>query len=352
MRTKLFQIADAYFEGRPELVAHKLEDGAYSPEHNPFICSSRDEERGFRTISEKIILLLVKRSGMMCEQYLFSPKMSAKAAFPTEEPENMHRHNYFELFGVLDGQLDIRMEHSNKRYYPGDFCLINRSAFHSELYSDDYCAVYVSVRPDYFEELMSVQEASGYEMIRKFARRNQEEAGDEDSLDFSPVNSPSREDNLRAMDEILSVILSELLNRHTGYMDIVTGCLKRVFAHLQHPDNYSCVNTQYPAERYSLCHDMLSYIHRRRSKLSRKELGEALNYNCNYLADLFRRYMGISLSAYIRDICMQEAARLLLNTDLPVHEIISIVGYENRTVFYQNFREKYHVTPKEYRTAT
>lgn len=41
----------------------------------------------------------------------------------------------------------------------------------------------------------------------------------------------------------------------------------------------------------------------------------------------------------------------LLNTDLPIHEIIRCVGYENRTVFYQHFQGKYHMTPKEYRKA-
>lgn len=349
MRPNLFQIADAYFDTRPELVTHKLEGNLYSPERNPFIRSSETKEKGSRDITEKIILLLVQHHAGMSEQYLFSPQATAKVIYPMAGQERMHRHHYFELFGILDGQLDIRMEHTNKRYFPGDFCLINRSAFHAEQYANDYCAVYVSIRSDYFETLMSGKEATHYEMVRQFAIRNREEAGGEDSLDFSPVNSPARQVNLRAMDEILSIILSELMGRHTGYMDIVTGCLKRLLAHLEHPDNYSCVNTQYPTERADLCRAMLSYIHLNRRKVSRRELGEALNYNCNYLADLFREYMGISLSAYIRDICMQEAARLLLNTELPIHEIARIVGYENRTVFYQHFEKKYHVTPKVYR---
>ena len=48
---------------------------------------------------------------------------------------------------------------------------------------------------------------------------------------------------------------------------------------------------------------------------------------------------------------MQEAARLLLNTDLPIHVITSSIGYENRTVFYQHFQEKYHMTPSQYRES-
>jgi len=156
---------------------------------------------------------------------------------------------------------------------------------------------------------------------------------------------------MNQVNSILSTILTELLYTHTGYMDIVCGSPKRLFAHMQYPDNYSCVNTRYPAEKADVYHETLAYILQNRRKISRTELAAAMNYNSNYLADIFRKNMGISLSAYIRDICLQEAARLLLNTDLPIHEIIRSVDYENRTVFYQHFQEKYHMTPKVYRKS-
>lgn len=45
---------------------------------------------------------------------------------------------------------------------------------------------------------------------------------------------------------------------------------------------------------------------------------------------------------------MRETAKLLLNTDLPIHVIAGSIGYENRTVFYPHFQEKYHMTPSQY----
>lgn len=42
---------------------------------------------------------------------------------------------------------------------------------------------------------------------------------------------------------------------------------------------------------------------------------------------------------------MKEAADLLLNTDLPVSEIIASIGYQNRTAFYRQFERRYHMSP-------
>lgn len=351
MDTNLFLLADKYFMIHPELIVDDIWDGISDEKNNPFIRSSVVEGKGFRTISQQMVLYMVRYSSNSSVQYLLSPQGAVKVMLPQLPFIELHRHHYFELFCVLDGQLDVSMEHANKRYYPGEFCLLNQSVYHSEQFTGDYSAVYVSIHPNFFEMLISGPEASRYETFRQFARRNLSELGDEDSLDFSPVNGDAREGNLRSVDSILSSILTELLGHHTGYMDIITGHLKRLMAHLQHPDKFTCVVTQYPAEKADICQKALAYIHQNRRKLTRRELGMALNYNCNYLADIFYRQMGISLSAYIRDICMQEAARLLLNTDFPIHIIVSRVGYENRTVFYQHFRNKYGMTPGEFKDS-
>ena len=46
---------------------------------------------------------------------------------------------------------------------------------------------------------------------------------------------------------------------------------------------------------------------------------------------------------------MQEAARLLKSTDLPVSKIAASLGYENRTQFYKVFQKEYQIVPTEYR---
>ena len=63
------------------------------------------------------------------------------------------------------------------------------------------------------------------------------------------------------------------------------------------------------------------------------------------------KYTGYTLKAYCHKIQMQEAARLLSSTRLPVTQIAYALGYENRTQFYHNFKKEFHMTPAEYRTG-
>lgn len=351
MESRLYDTAESYFSLHPELIADSDSTMLYDKRDNPFLRSIEVNGRGYRSISERLVLLLIRHSENIAESILILPRHAVKAVLPAEKTIEMHRHRYFELFGVLDGQLEVRMEHATKRYLPGDFCLINRNVFHSEIYSMDSCAIYLSLRSDYFEEIMSCNDSKHYPVFTQFAKRNGELAEDEDSLDFSPVQNENAQRNIAQMESYIDLILKELIGRNTGYKDVVTGYLKRLFAHLQYSEKYTCVNTRYQTVKDSVCQELLKYIHQNRRKLSREELAAAIGYNNNYLADQFRKSMGISLSAYIRDICMQEAARQLLNTDCSVHEIIHSLGYENRTVFYQHFQEKYHMTPKEYRSS-
>ena len=46
---------------------------------------------------------------------------------------------------------------------------------------------------------------------------------------------------------------------------------------------------------------------------------------------------------------LARAAELLVETDLPVSEIISELGYENGSFFRKKFTERYGVTPYNYR---
>ena len=55
------------------------------------------------------------------------------------------------------------------------------------------------------------------------------------------------------------------------------------------------------------------------------------------------------ISAYITDVKMEKAAELLSGTDRWVHEIMESVGYQKSQYFSKIFKEKYGVTPNEYR---
>ena len=73
--------------------------------------------------------------------------------------------------------------------------------------------------------------------------------------------------------------------------------------------------------------------------MSLDALGDAVNLHPVYLSRIFKEVTDVNLSAYIADVRMQKAAKLLDETDLKVHEVMDKLGYRKRQSFIQAFKE-------------
>ena len=83
--------------------------------------------------------------------------------------------------------------------------------------------------------------------------------------------------------------------------------------------------------------------------ISRATLSDLVFLNADYLARLFKQEMNQSISAYLLERRMERAGHLLRETRIPVNQIAEDLGYENNSYFSKLFRQKYGVTPVEYR---
>lgn len=81
-------------------------------------------------------------------------------------------------------------------------------------------------------------------------------------------------------------------------------------------------------------------------------LAAKVNLSISRLSHLFKSYMGISLSDYVRNRRLEYARRLLDSTFLSVKEISTNVGFNNESHFVRMFRRSFGVTPLKYRKAS
>lgn len=63
----------------------------------------------------------------------------------------------------------------------------------------------------------------------------------------------------------------------------------------------------------------------------------------------FKKVTGYTPATYISQYRINHAKKLLLETDLPIKEILSKCGFNNETHFYSVFKNSVKVTPNEYR---
>ena len=68
-----------------------------------------------------------------------------------------------------------------------------------------------------------------------------------------------------------------------------------------------------------------------------------------YFSTFFRENFGRTFTQHVNSLRIEQAARLLRETDLPVMEIAFNVGFDNFSYFIKRFREVYGASPSHYR---
>lgn len=77
-----------------------------------------------------------------------------------------------------------------------------------------------------------------------------------------------------------------------------------------------------------------------------------VHLNATYLSELFKETTGRKFIDYLTDIRLEEARRLLQETDMKMYEVCLFVGYTSSKYFSTLFRKKFGVTPTMYRDGS
>ena len=84
-------------------------------------------------------------------------------------------------------------------------------------------------------------------------------------------------------------------------------------------------------------------------ELTREVVCRAMQTNRTTLAQKLKLAYDKTFSEYLRDLRLQEAARLLRETDMPVDQVAFSVGLKSASGFHRNFLLSFGLPPKEYR---
>lgn len=83
--------------------------------------------------------------------------------------------------------------------------------------------------------------------------------------------------------------------------------------------------------------------------LSSQSIADDMDISPDYLGKLFRSCETLSISKYLNCIRMEQAKKMLIDSDLTVKEIAGQVGIENVQYFFTLFKNNINMTPTEFR---
>ncbi|WP_028552863.1 helix-turn-helix transcriptional regulator [Paenibacillus sp. UNC451MF] len=93
-------------------------------------------------------------------------------------------------------------------------------------------------------------------------------------------------------------------------------------------------------------------VHYADPDLSLMKLSEFFEMNPRYLSKLFKEEFSEKFIDYMLKVRLEEASRLLLETDLPVQYIAERVGYQHAISFHRAFKNMFGLPPGDYRRKT
>lgn len=291
---------------------------------------------------------------------------------------NIHTHEFVELIFTVDGRSEHWIDGKSYLAEAGDLLFVNYGQTHCfNAWTEEHRYYNLLYIPEFFsDELINsenIYEIFSIPMFNEFmgAKSDTAERGalhgrealtdcyhgggrPKDSCENCEAGA-SQMVSFRGEEhsEVLRLVEDmhrEFDGKETGYRSILNGYSRVLFSKILRKLKGSSVSGETQKYINRITEECLAYINARCfQKITLKELAEHTFYNPSYFSRIFKEQCGVSLSEYIRERRITEAARLLRTTDLANADIMEKVGYTDKKQFYKNFREIYSVTPAQYR---
>lgn len=97
--------------------------------------------------------------------------------------------------------------------------------------------------------------------------------------------------------------------------------------------------------------ETIAYVeeHISSGSLNVEQIASRIHLSTNYLRNIFKEHMGVSLSKYITDKKIQYACRVLAETDDSIQSICERLDFTSANYFYTYFKKNTGMTPSQYR---
>ena len=87
-----------------------------------------------------------------------------------------------------------------------------------------------------------------------------------------------------------------------------------------------------------------------RDTISLASLSREVGFNQCMVSQVFSQTFHSNFNQYLNDLRLEEACNLLLSTDQSITEAYENAGFESQRTFNRVFKERFHMSPREYRT--
>ena len=254
-------------------------------------------------------------------------------AFPT------HSHDFIELMYVCSGSITHVLENETVCLHADEMILLGRDTKHSILKAEQNdIGINLIISVDLFESLFYTMRSNSYlkgQVLEGLFRKN-----------GTPYLVFSAKENIAVRNLIEGMIATVMIERNTdGYL--LQQSLSLLLSHLASMSEQEPLGTSDSKE--TLKKRLLNYIHTTYSTATLTEAADMFGLSVPYLSRLVCESFGETFKELLLRERFAAACELLCTTNMPIGDIIHRIGYENSSYFHKEFKNRYDMTPKQYR---
>lgn len=272
----------------------------------------------------------------------------------------------FQIYPALDGSEAQDSDYIPYHWHP-ELEIITVNAGHVSLTIADH--EYDAQRGDVFfigaEQMHEIRAAGRHNQFRsfvfaadflQFARDDQAQTEllaplAEGGLQFETCLL-REEAGQRQVRQLLAQIMRACLDKAPGYRLAVKAALLGIVAECAKQGLLERRRARANDYKAGQLKDIVSYLGAHFAEpLALGGVAARFGLSPQYFCTFFRENLGKTLTQHVNSLRIEQAARLLRETDLPVMEVGFSVGFDNFSYFIKRFRAVYGVSPSGYRKS-
>ncbi|MBU3114057.1 AraC family transcriptional regulator [Clostridium lacusfryxellense] len=254
-----------------------------------------------------------------------------------------HKHDYLEMMFVYSGEIRQEIEGQKLVIQKGEILLLDMNVEHSiEMAGKSDIAINVLIKKEFFDWVFMSQIADN-DLISNFIveaiyGKNK----------FKQYIHFKTSENDKVCNFMLQILM-EYYDKKNGMETAIRAYIMLLFNELLR-DYKKYLSSEIVSKIDStISTEILSYINSHYKDITLKGMAEHFSYNPDYISKLVKKTIGKTITELIKEKRIKQAEYLLLNTKMPVIDVITEIGYSNVSYFYRQFKEQVGTTPDEYR---
>jgi len=250
-----------------------------------------------------------------------------------------HFHKEYELYYLLKGERNFFIDNQTFLIKKGTLVILDKNQVHKIESTENpgYDSIIIEIKEEPFSSFFS---SDGRLSLQQFFKKHH---------GVREFNTQGQ----RYIESLLLCLIEEAQKKEPGYELMAKIKLSELFIFIMRcgfqKDSMSAVAMQ-KSSKHKTVSEAVDYI--TKNFMLTESLDELSNHffvNKYYLSRIFKEITGFTIKEYINIQRIQQAQKLLSDSDYNISEIAELLGYENPSYFEKVFKKYTETTPLKYK---